>query len=1429
LEAQKKLSIEIDLSKDVVFPFINMIQHDTNILEFVVKENGADADLSKIGRIVVYYRRRDKEEIPRFLKAVGNKINYKIGYQEMKLFGEGQIELQFYSLDNLSRVSTKRFKIYLSGSSGTDLVIENDKDLTLLQELFLEVSDLKTLAAQATDIVESEAERIENEEFRLANEDTRISNESSRVSAESLRNTAEATRYTQEDARKQAEVIREEHEDTRLENETIRQSAESTRSNSEETRQTKENERLTNETHRVSAESTRQSNEANRQFNEGTRSNNEVQRVIDENARKSAETSRINAETIRNDNEVIRQQQEESRQVTIQQAVVATENANVAANDAMINSANAKEQAEKAMQAAETARTYWLGPVANFAAIATVYPLATEGAQVITIDDQKQYRKINGVWQWTGIYSSNGVTALQAQLADANRQTQNLTHGTSIFASALNSPVEFEIQGRTLISLGNSNLEGNKNYVLSGKNFKIRAEGREGTLINGVAKFTKSASLITKADFVGKVSGSVAENANVGKRSTGGVTTNWNTLQTPSYPNFVELAANEYTAINSLNSSVNVNANSNNGGYAQQLFSFNIIEQIERKLGRIPSDTVAGKVAWIKENVQRLTANWHGWGSSVGGNGVSFTRWLFGSSKWDDSIPGTVSHTSGIVSKLAINSVSALIQMVDVNGLVHFLAHTTQPSDGTTPSQLNTDFIELECELKSTAVLDTRPIVTRTATFEGKVPNSLVENPHIAKYSGGLSVISPTGGAEFGTSDYNGFKTLDGVRGPVSTLTLNGIAQALFSFNLIEEIERNIGRIPKSTVADKVQWLKDNVDVVRCEWNGFGSSVGGNMASIKPWALGAWQGAVTTTSATVAKLVQQFNITNYIQSDGFIHFLAYAEPSDGTTASTISTDFISLDITLKQGAPLHDPILPLYEVDATEYANILVSWDESNVLNRYPRVLGVQHLQSLAVIGEGENLLPPFYEWTLHANATVKSPYEIELNATGAVQTTDFYIPVIGGQTYALNIAHNGQLFIDSTDGNKVQITRHVSTGTAQTYSVTTSTNAKYLRVILGNGTSGKFTFTNPMLTLGSTPKPHVPRNPSALFAPVKLGQIGDKKDSLFKSDGQWQVVERVKKDLVLDGSLGWVFSSNNTGYKNVTLSNYPAMSNRTTAPNLQKFDGKLLKYGSPSTDGSDVISFFQWGQGNLLFSISNQDTGFGETYNPNAQELSAFFNGWQAKTTDGNGKPTSWRSLGDGTDAPTQTLAYVSTNKAPNFTPYKLSYVLANPQTVNVNHLVEGDIVVSGPTQVEVTSGVIVREKVTPVLAGDNMYKVNFPVLGNSLKQKTGKLLTMHKNSLKDTLWTIYNSTAANGTQAAMIAPKDYDTNATYEVTYLVLDRHLNTVNATEIKASYSGSLKDTVDMNNEKLSDVATQTSINTNLIYRLLLQAKANNWSV
>jgi hypothetical protein len=1426
LEIPKKLSIEIDLKKDVVLPYLKMIQHDTNILEFVVKENGVDADLSNIGRIVVYYRRPDKKEIPRFLKAIGNKINYEIGYQEMKSHGEGQLEIQFYSLDNLERISTKRFKLYLSGSLGTDLVLESDKDLTVLQELFLEVSDLKTLAAQSTDIVESEAERIENEDFRTANEDTRIANESSRVSAESLRNTAENTRVNQEESREQAEVIREENEDNRLENETIRQSAESTRSQIEAIRQTKEDERLTNESNRVSAESTRQSNESNRQSYEDIRLNNEAQRVTAENVRKSAETSRNNAETVRNDNETVRQQQESDRQATIQQAVSAAQNANVAANTALsaandvtINSAYAKEQAEKAKEAAETAKTYWLGPVANFAAISTTYPNALDGSQVITTDDQKQYRKINGGWTWTGVNSANGLSDVQARLQDANRQQQNLMHGTSIFAAALNSPVEFEVQGRTLTSLGNSNLEGGKLYVLADKRTKIRAEGREGTLINGVAKFTKSASVISKADFVGKVANSVIENAHIATRTSNDHTT---IGLIPANSFLSEIT--DYITISSLNGVVRSSSTITANTQSQQRFSFNLIEHIERKHGRIPSDTVSGKVQWIKDNVNVLRANYHGFGVSVGGNGINVSIWQAIANIWETF--GTSTSATVVKIVAALNS-TQIPNRIDNNGFMHLLAYTTNPSDGTTPSQLNTDFVELEVELKSTAVLDTRPIITRVATFEGKVSGSLVENPHVLKGMQASTLKSPSEitfvHAQLATDR---IMSLNGVNLTDSTITNGFMVQTLFSFNLIEEVERNIGRIPKATVAEKVQWLKDNVDRLTANWSGFGTSVGGNKASFGWWHTvnNNYDSIATTANGTVSTLVNWVgNMLPRIDVNGFVHLLAYAEPSDGTTASTINTDYISLDITLKQGATLHDPVLPLFEVDATDYANILVSWDENAVMSRFPKVQGVQHLQNLAVIAEGENLLPPFSDpaWILHADIKVVGQYELELNATAAWRIAYVIIPAVPNRSFRFDVVRSGSeeyTYLATLD-SKGSIISEIGYSKLSTISKTTESNCSFIKIGLSSASSGKFTFTNPMLTIGSTAKPFVPRNPSYLFAQTKLGQIGTVKDSLFKNDGNWQLVERVKKDVVLDGSLGWLYNADFVGYKQFQI----PFSGHTSGGKLAvtRFDGFL------QTDTSLNEFLVGFTTSYLRISVHDYLTGFGETYTPTVDEIKAYFNGWQAKTVDANGKPTAWRSLGDGTDAPTQTLAYVSTNKAPNFTPYKLSYVLANPQTTNVNHLVEGDIAVSGSTQVEVTSGVVVREKATVVLNGGYAL-INDSAYNNKLKNKAAKIYDVYKGSQKDTVWTKIN-TVAHGTERVYTLQANYDATQDYYVTYLVLDRHLHTVNATEVKASYSGSLKDTVDMNNEKLSDVATQTSINTNLIYRLLLQAKANNWSV
>ncbi|KEF40111.1 hypothetical protein M670_00126 [Schinkia azotoformans MEV2011] len=226
-----KQTINIDLFKPTIIQLPKFIQGDTNIVEFNVKDNGIDADLNNIGRIVVNYKRPDSTVISRLLTAVGNIATYQIGVDEMLKAGYGEVEIQFFSLDDLERISTKRFKIYLAESIGTDKIYENDNDLTLLQDLFIEVETVKTSVDGAESNREaSEAIRVDNESLRQANETARetaeqgrVSAESSRVNAETSRESAESTRQSNENSRKTAESTRQSQESTRQSQEATRQ------------------------------------------------------------------------------------------------------------------------------------------------------------------------------------------------------------------------------------------------------------------------------------------------------------------------------------------------------------------------------------------------------------------------------------------------------------------------------------------------------------------------------------------------------------------------------------------------------------------------------------------------------------------------------------------------------------------------------------------------------------------------------------------------------------------------------------------------------------------------------------------------------------------------------------------------------------------------------------------------------------------------------------------------------------------------------------------------------------------------------------------------------------------------------------------------------------------------------------------------------
>ncbi|MBW3114183.1 glycoside hydrolase family 55 protein, partial [Bacillus sp. MCCB 382] len=151
METVNRQSITIDIRKPNLISTPQFIQGDTNIIDFTVKDNGADADLSGIGRIVVNYKRTDKKVTSRLLEAVGNTVTYRFGQEEMEKHGIGELELQFFSADDLERISTLKMKVNVINSIGSVALQQQADDVTALQELFIEVNDKGTFAQESGD------------------------------------------------------------------------------------------------------------------------------------------------------------------------------------------------------------------------------------------------------------------------------------------------------------------------------------------------------------------------------------------------------------------------------------------------------------------------------------------------------------------------------------------------------------------------------------------------------------------------------------------------------------------------------------------------------------------------------------------------------------------------------------------------------------------------------------------------------------------------------------------------------------------------------------------------------------------------------------------------------------------------------------------------------------------------------------------------------------------------------------------------------------------------------------------------------------------------------------------------------------------------------------------------------------------------------
>jgi hypothetical protein len=552
-------------------------------------------------------------------------------------------------------------------------------------------------------------------------------------------------------------------------------------------------------------------------------------------------------------------------------------------------------------------------------------------------------------------------------------------------------------------------------------------KGTGKATINGMEGFGT-----VKPGFTGKIGTTAALGGNLHtlKSTSGG--TSAVTLALPNWNGWVnrDSLISQYST---LDGAIFNSSTSYLNGIPQQIFSINVIAQVEKEIGVIPASTTAGKVQWIKDNVKSLTGNWHGYGGNV-------------------------------------------------------LSNPTGKAD-----------------------------------FTGKVSGSTVSNPHRASHSTVETTLKPPSFFTFEPpqANYDDVKALDNIKYNASRVQTGAIAQQLFSFNLIEYVKRKYGYTPD------VAWLKTNISKITANWHGYGSGPGGSYAVVKVWKANTsvWINDITTLNSTTTKLMRTIQPSNSlatpdvcVDGNGFVHFLASAESSDGVTASSITTDFIDLDIELVAGS--NKATLSMFQVVNNSWSSTVFSHTNSSVTKLQYSVSDVNvRLDSngfvyfLAYTDSSKgiaaaNINTDYMDVAIEMKQStiVDSKwsglkpipmFQIVDDETCILESTDtswkefcLDIPVKGGQTYTYSadytyISGTGgvsgasiPLRIDNLAADKSSVggagsayNASYNLGTPVTF--TTHPSAAYVKLYFQSNHVATIQLKRPMLNMGSTPAPY--------------------------------------------------------------------------------------------------------------------------------------------------------------------------------------------------------------------------------------------------------------------------------------------------------------------------------------------------------------------
>ncbi|AHC18905.1 hypothetical protein [Paenibacillus polymyxa] len=494
-----------------------------------------------------------------------------------------------------------------------------------------------------------------------------------------------------------------------------------------------------------------------------------------------------------------------------------------------------------------------------------------------------------------------------------------------------------------------------------------------------------------------------------------------------------------------------------------------------------------------------------------------------------------------------------------------------------------------------------------------------------------------------------------------------------------------------------------------------------------------------------------------------INGIAGAAGNEVTSASAFApsvvrfaaTDFfhiLTITGTGASGNTFNMDSVRVYEVSDADYA-AAATLTPAQVAAKWPYVDSVMPVRNPYAIRYGENLIPSFYEWTRGDRAKILNPYKLETVATVSVDQSNVYVPVSPGKVYTFTAKVNGRVTVVEVDDLGAETTVYSTTDNENrdvAVTFTTKTTTKRVRIYATNTGAGTFTLENPMLNIGSTAKPFKPREDSMFALQTDLYAdpvTGANADTVFEKDGQYFKAKKWQ-GLTLDGNREWVQGEGGAtgGVRQVKLVGGAAGAVAGSGIGT-KFDGKILPQGSTgNTPDSNAVT----AAGDIYFGIPVADSGWADSYSPTADEIKAYFLGWNMYYWNGtsaelynNQGPKSWRKINNH-GATTSTLP--TTQIEPGLSkdgrfvywePYQLVYQLATPTVEPI--VSEGQLsFIEGDNQVEVGTGIVLRESVKPSLypSTTNRWMVNYIGLSsanNPLRNMPSKVLNVYGNNASE------------------------------------------------------------------------------------------------